>query len=220
MPDPIVPAVTPEIVEPAVVVPVVADAEDDITPPDSTAWWKFATKEEAQVWGNKLVTGRLARDRKTNLDPVVQERDTLKAEVDRLKPLELASLTDAQRRDAEFAALTAQNTELQSFKAERTRTDLVSGIATELGLSPKLVPHVVGNDEDSIRANVTSLLDALSESGSTPPPKSPPKPKSPKEIKPVGDSLESGGGGAEDEDITAENILAALDKKRNSFSLR
>lgn len=218
MPEPVAPATGPEVTT-----PVVDDAPDagEITPPESKEWWKFADKAEAEAWGNKLVTNRLTRERKTNLDPVVAERDTLKAEVEELRPLKLANQTDAERRDAEFAVITAQNLELSTFKAERVRTDLVRDIAEELDLPARFIPRIVGKTDEEIRTDITDLLNVLSEGGQNT--KQAPKSKAPKETEAKKtETLLSGGGGADEEDLSAEQIMAELDKRRgnSAFQLR
>lgn len=201
-----------------------ADAVDDIgelTPPAANDWWQFTSKEDAEAWGNKLVTNRLARVQKTKLDPVTAERDTLNAEVERLRPLEAAGQTDSQRWESEKATLVQEVSELRDYKAQNERANLVRQIAEEEGLPARFVGRVSGDDEDAIRDDIKDLLNVLSEGGSNTGKKTPPA-KSPKGSDSQGaGSMQSGGGGnaeASDADLTA-SILEDIAKDRSRGGL-
>lgn len=192
-----------------------------IVGPEAQNWWQFADKDAAEAWGNKLVTTRLTRERKNKLDPIVTERDTLRAEVDRLKPLEDATKSDIQRRDDALAARDTQIAELLQFKQSRERQDLVRGLAEEAGLPSKFVSRVTGDDEDAIREDIADLLNVLSEGGSTS--KKTPTPKAPKSSgTPNGRRVSSGGGGSDDDesdDALAASILESIRKDRGRGGL-
>lgn len=184
----------------------------EITPPAANTWWQFENQEQAESWANDLVTKRLTRERKTKLDPIVQERDTLKAELETLRPLKEATQTDAERWQDQLATLTAQNQELLSYKQETSRANLVRQIAEEVGLPASLVSHINGDDEDAIRGNATDLLNALSEGGLNPGGKKTPPLKGPKPENDGGGSFSPGGGGNSDEPSEAELIKSIKDE--------
>ncbi|WP_052585583.1 capsid assembly scaffolding protein Gp46 family protein [Mycobacteroides abscessus] len=197
----------------------------DITPPAANNWWSFESKEAATEWGNKLVTDRLARDRKNKLDPLTAERDTLKAEVERLKQFEAAGQTDAQRWEAEKATLANELQQLREFKASTDRNNLAREIAEEIGLPVRFASRITGDDEDAMRADAQELLDVLSEGGSNT--KKTPAQKAPKDTAPQGDGPrkgQSGGGGSSedsDEAMTA-SILDQIkqDRERGGLTTR
>lgn len=204
--------------------PVVISGEsEEITPPESNDWWQFASKDDATTWGNKLVTDRLTRFTKSKLDPIVTERDTLKSEVERLKPLEDATKTDIQKRDDKLAEITPELETLRKFKADTERTGVLTSIAAEEGLDPKFLALInTDGDEDEVRGKIKVLLDALSESGANTGKKTP-TPKAPKETgKPAGKPSQGGGGGNEEEsdDAMAASILEQIRKDRANGGLR
>jgi membrane protein involved in colicin uptake len=192
----------------------------DITPPESQNWWQFGAKEDAEAWANNLVTKRLSRERKANLDPIIQERDTLKAEVDRLRPLEDATKTDAERWSAERDRIAAENAELKKFKASREHADLIRKVAEEEGLPSNFIPRVQGADEDAIRDDIKDLLNVLSEGGSNTGKKTPPA-KAPKPQGASGGSVSSGGGSSTDEsdDDLSKSILEQVNQRRRNGGL-
>lgn len=195
----------------------------EITPPAANDWWKFETKEAAAEWGNKLVQDRLGRFKKSNLNPIEQERDTLKAEIEKMKPVFEASLTDNDRREAREEALKQELEELRTFRTRTERTSQINGIADEVGLDKKFLKFVtVGDDadEDAIRTNIKDLLDVLSEGGSNT--KQPPKQKAPKETDaPKGKQLQSGGGADSDDtdDALSNDIIAEIRNRRKNGGL-
>lgn len=193
----------------------------DITPPaKNDEWWKFESKDAVAEWGNKLVEKRLARHNEKVVNPLTQERDTLKAEVERLRPLDEATKTDSQRWEAEKATLNSELETLRSYKSTNERLNLVRDIAAEEGLPAAFVNRVTGDDEDAIREDVKDLLNALSEGGSTG--KVTPKQKAPKETeKPEAKKLKTGNG-SDDEDESTEDILKQLATMRgnSAFMLR
>lgn len=193
---------------------VVESDAGDITPPASNTWWQFDSQTDAEKWANDLVTKRLSRHKKTSVDPVVEERDTLKAELERLRPLEDATKTDSERFEAEKARITAENVELRAFKAESVRTELVRSIADAEGLPASFIGRVGGSDEVEIREDIQDLLNALSEGGSNTGKKKPPA-KAPKANDGAGDgSVSSGGGGNSDEPTDADLAKSILDEAK------
>jgi hypothetical protein len=198
-----------------------AGSEDISAPEASNAWWQFSSKDDAEKWANDLITKRLSRHKKSVVDPIEQERDTLRAEVERLKPLEDATKTDAERWESEKKTLLDEVTSLRAFKAEQSHREMVRSIAEELGLPAKFIPRVRGDDEDSVREDITELLNVLSEGGSTPGKKVPAS-KAPKESENGGKkSLSSGGGGSDeqsDDDLIKE-ILGQVAKDRANGGL-
>lgn len=188
-----------------------ADA-GDLTPPSANDWWTFDSKEAATEWGNKLVTDRLARMQKSKLDPLVQERDTLKAEVERLKPLEASTQTDAQRWESEKANLANELQQLRDFKASTERVNLARDIAEEIGLPARFASRISGDDEDAMRADAQELLDVLSEGGSNT--KKTPAQKAPKDPAAQGDAPRKGqsGGGGSSEDSDEAMAASILDQ--------
>lgn len=196
------------------------DTSEGLTPPENNGeWWKFSDKTTAEDYFNKQITKRLARVEKTKINPLVGERDTLRAEVDRLKPFEDATKSADERKDARIAELEQSLAPLAEYKKSNEHSNLVRQIAEEVGLPASFVSRVRGDDEDSIREDAQSLLDALSESGSNS--KQAPKPKSPQEKKQKDpENLRPGGGGeTEEDDVSA--ILEKLAKNRgNPFQLR
>ena len=189
----------------------------EVTPPEKPDWWQFNTKEDAVAWGNGLVQDRLKRDRKTHLDPITAERDTLKAEVERLKPFEEATLSDTQRREARKQTLNQELSELREFKTSILREKKIAGIAAEEGLDPKFLKFVnTAGDDDAVRESIKDLLNVLSEDGSDTK-KRAPKPKAPKDSDSSGGgTLQNGGGGGDDEsdDAVAREILEQVKKDR------
>lgn len=188
----------------------------EVTAPEADSWWQFASKADAEKWGNDLITKRLTRHTKSVVTPLEAERDTLRAEVDRLKPLEDATKTDVQRFEDRLNAVLPELESLRTFKAESTRSELVRSIAEELGIPAKFVSRIQGADEDAIRADATDLLNVLSEGGSTPGKKVPPA-KAPKEtVQPGGKTGTQGGGGSDDEsdESVIADILGQVSKDR------
>lgn len=197
----------------------------ELTPPVANNWWTFDSKEAATEWGNKLVTDRLARMQKSKLDPLVQERDTLKAEVERLKPFETSTQTDAQRWESEKENLANELQQLRDFRASTERDNLARSIAEEIGLPARFVSRISGSDEDAMRADAQELLDVLSEGGSNT--KKTPAQKAPKDPAAQGDAPrkgQSGGGGSsEDSDeAVAASILDQIkqDRARGGLTTR
>lgn len=188
------------------------DDHVEIDAPAANNWWQFADKDAAESWAKNLVTKRLSRDRKTNLEPLQQTNATLEAEVARLKPFEEAAMTDAEKRDAREAALAAEIEELRTFKAQTSRQGQVNEIATEIGLPASMVKFITGEDEAAIRESATDLLNALSEGGSNTG-KRTPTPKAPKgDAVPAGDKASSGGGGNNGEPTDEEMIALILEE--------
>lgn len=201
---------------------VIGEPAEDLAPPAANDWWQFADKDAATAWGNKLVTDRLTRFTKSKLDPIVAERDTLSAEVLRLKPLEDATKTDIQKRDDQLAQITPELETLRAFKAKTERAETVNALAAEEGLDPKFLALInTDGDEDEVRGKIKILLDALSESGANTGKKTPVA-KAPKETgKPAAKQLQSGGGGTEDEtdDALAASIIEQIRKDRKNGGL-
>lgn len=186
---------------------------EDLTPPVSKNWWNFQSQEDAQEWVNDKITKRVGRE-KSKMDAVAAERDTLKAEVERLKPLEDATKTDAQRWESEKSSITAELEELRSFRTKTERANLVREIAEDKGLPAKFVKYVVGDDADSITQSVEDVLNDLSEVG---PPKKPAqrKPKETDGDEP-GDKGSGGGGSGSDDGWSVESVLEEVRKNRGS----
>lgn len=188
----------------------------DITPPEQAAWWAFQSKEAASEWANKIVETRLARERK-KFDPIVTERDTLKSEVERLKPLEDASKTDAERWESEKKQFAEELDELRSFKSETERVNLIRGIAEEKGLPSKFIARVQGSTPEEITADIDDLVNVL-EDGK---PKKPAA-RQPKETdgdKPGDKGYSGAGGDTEGDDAVKNRILKKYRENRNSYSL-
>lgn len=171
----------------------------DLAPPAANNWWQFSDKEAAEAWANNLVTKRLQRERKTNFEPLQQSHATLEAELARLKPLAEKAMTAEEKRDAEFAQAQQEIEDLRSFKAQVERSNLVNGIAIEVGLPDHLTSFLNADaDEASIREQAKNLLNALSEGGSNTGKRKPPaKSPAPKDQGDSGngDSASGGGGG-------------------------
>jgi hypothetical protein len=205
-----------------------ADA-GDITPPAANTWWQFDSKDAAEEWANNLVTKRLSRERKTKIEPLQQSHATLEAEVQRLKPFEEAAMTDAERREARDKETQSELEALRAFKAATERNHLVTSIAEEAGLDPKFLKFVnTDGDEESVRSQITDLLNALSESGSNTGKRTPkskaPAPKDGDEN--GGGTTASGGGGGNGGDESDEALIASIleetaqIRKNGGFSVR
>lgn len=200
-------------VDPTAGTPDVAIVEvGELPGPEANSWWQFGSKEDAEKWGNDLISKRLTRHKKAVVDPIEQERDTLKAEVERLRPLDDATKTEVQRLQDQVSNLTPELESLRAFKAQTARSELVRSIADELGIPAKFVSRIQGADEDEIRADATELLNVLSEGGSTPSKKVPPA-KAPRA---KSDDTPAGGGGSDDESEEAmiADILGQVNKDR------
>lgn len=184
----------------------------------SQDWWQFGSKADAEKWGNDLVSKRLQRERKSKLDPIVQERDTLKAELERIQG---ATKTDAQRREDELKSIKDELAEHRSYRAQQERNNLVRSIADEEGLPASFLSRVRGDDEDAIRDDIKDLLNVLSEGGSNTSTKKTPTTKAPKAKSGGGDSVSSGGGSSSDvsDDALAESILKEVEAQRKNGGL-
>lgn len=191
----------------------------DITPPAANQWWQFTDQAAAESWANDLVTKRIARHKKTAVDPVVQERDTLKAEVEQLRPLREATQTDTERWESKLNAQTQQIDELLAYRSKNERDNLVRQIAGEEGLPASFLGRVSGDDEDAIREDIKSVLDALSEGGFNNTGKKTPPQKNPKPAGNGGGSVGSGGGSDSDEPDDAAQVASILEaaKKQRGF---
>ncbi|MBB5167211.1 DUF4355 domain-containing protein [Mycobacterium sp. AZCC_0083] len=194
--------------------PEVTDGGDgsELTPPAANNWWQFGTKEDAESWANNLVTKRLSRDRKANLEPLQQTNATLEAEVARLKPLAERAMSEDEKRDANLAAAQQELEELRNFKAQAARKELVNGIAEEVGLPAHLTAFLTDGDADSIREQATNLLNALSEGGSNTgkrvPPSKAPAPTAGDEN--GGGTTASSGGGGNGSEPSDEELIAQI----------
>lgn len=195
-----------------------ADDEGVSAPAASNDWWQFGSKADAETWANDLVSKRLSRHKKTTVDPIAAERDKLKAEVEELRPLREATQTDSERWESKFNAQAEELNSLRESHSKSERDNQVRTIADEMGLPSSFLSRVSGSDEDSIREDIKSVLDALSEGGfntgkKTPAPKNPvPKGKS------GGGSVGSGGGSDSDEpddDSLSKSIIEAASKNRS-----
>lgn len=192
-----------------------ADAKGDNSTPEPKANWKnFDSKEAFDEFVSNVVEKRLARERK-KFDPLVAERDTLKAEVEELRPLKKANETDAERWEKEKASFTEELETLRTFKSKAERNDLVREIADEKGLPPRLVKWVAGDDSDSITQSVDDLLNDLSEVGQSPKKPAQRKPKETDGDQP-GDKGFSGGGSGEDDDFSVEKLLSKVREHRGA----
>lgn len=201
-------------------------ADDAISAPQaSNNWWQFESKDDAEKWANDLITKRLSRHKKSVVDPIEQERDTLRAELEQLRPLKEATQTDTERWEAKLQAATAELDSLRQFKAETTHREMVRNIAEELGLPAKFISRVRGDDEDAIREDITDLLNVLSEGGSTPGKKTP-TPKAPKAPEDEGKKSGTPGGGGDDSAKTDEDLIkeilgqAAKDRANGGLTTR
>lgn len=187
--------------------------DGEVTEPETGGWWSFKSKDDAAKWANEIVEKRLARERK-KIDPIIQEHATLKSEVEELRPLRDASLTDAQRWEAEKATIKSELEELRSFKTTAERANLVREIADDKGLPAKFLSRVRGDDADSITADIEELLNVLEDG----------KPqKKPGQRKPVetdgdkpGTKGFSGGGSEGDGDFSVDAILKKVRENRGS----
>lgn len=194
----------------------------DLSGPAANTWWQFPDQSAAEKWANDLVTKRLSRERKTKLDPVLQERDTLKAELDQLRPLKEATQTDAERWESKFQQVNSELEQLRSYRSQQERSNLVRQIADEVGLPASFHSRIRGDDEDSIREDAQDLLNVLSEGGSNTGTKKAPPQKAPKPESKGGGSVSSGGGGKADEpsdDELAKDIISAVSKQRRTGGL-
>lgn len=194
------------------------DSGGDISPPDNNGWWKFQSKDEAVEWANDKIQKRLARE-KSKYDPIVQAHDILKTEVESLRPLKTANQTDTERWESERASLTSELEQLRSFQSKAQRENLVREIADEKGLPTRFVSRVHGDDAESITADIDELLNVLGDGKATRQPASR-QPKSADKTPAKG----QGGGGSDDEHVSADAILKRLSEKhggrgRNPFTL-
>lgn len=191
------------------------DSNDALEAPSAQNWWQFETKDAAETWANNVITKRLARERKTNLEPLQQSHATLEAEVARLKPFEEAAMTETEKRDAREAAANQELEALRTFKAQTERQALVNGIVSEVGLPANLVPFLsTEGSEDQIREQATNLLNALSEGGSNTQ-KRTPKSKTPAPVSQDengGGSTAAGGGGGNNEDSDDAMLARIMEK--------
>ncbi len=131
-------------------------------------------------------------------------------------------MTDAEKRDARETAKDQQIAELLAFKQNTERETMIRNLADEVGLDAKFLKFVVTDgDEDTVRTNMSDLLDALSESGTHT--KQAPKPKAPRESdKDEANFLRPGGGGPDDDDsddAIAASILEEIRKDRKNGGL-
>lgn len=188
----------------------------DVTPPAANEWWKFESKDAAEAWTNDLITKRLARQKKTQIDPLVQERDTLSAEVEQLRPLREATQTDSERWESKFNAQAEEITKLRDYQAQNERNNLVRNIADEMGLPASFLGRVSGADEDAIREDIQSVLDALSEGGFNSTGKVTPPQKNPKPAGNGGGSVGSGGGSNQDEPSDDDVVASILEGAKKS----
>jgi hypothetical protein len=195
------------------------ETDGEITPPETENWWQFASKDQAEAWANNLVSKRITRHKKTHVDPIAAERDTLKAEVDRLKPFEAATQTETERLQAERKSEATELAALREFKAQTEHANLVRSIALEIGLPEAFIPRVTGSTEDEIREDATDLLNALSEGGSNT--KKVPPSKAPKDAdKTENKNLSNGGGGdGESDDDLIKDILGQVAQDRKNGGL-
>ncbi|ATN93979.1 head scaffolding protein [Mycobacterium phage Kumao] len=171
------------------------------------AWWQFSSKEDAEDWANQIVTKRLARERK-KYERIEQEHATLKSEVEELRPLREATLTDTQRWEEKFKAQEQELLALREFKASRERDDLVREIAREKGLSDRYLSRVRGDDADEIAADIDDLLNVLSEDGRTTTKQL--KSPAPKERKSESRKLFQGGGHEDEDDYDPKKIAESI----------
>lgn len=184
-----------------------ADADNgDITPPEAKKWWKFNDQDDAVAWVNEKVQKRLARE-KSKYDPIVSERDTLKARVAELEPFEKASQTDTQRFESERTFLTTELEELRSFRKDQERNNLVRELADDKGLPTRFISRVHGDDAESITADIDELLAVINDG----------KPTKPASRKPVDPEEEPGskgyGGGGSKTDTDDKAVVANVIKK-------
>lgn len=184
----------------------------DVSRQDNSAWWRDASKEDITSFVNDKVQKRLARE-KAKYDPLVQEHAKLKAEVERLKPLEDANKTDLQRWEDERANLAKELEEHRAFRAQQERNNLVREIADEKGLPTRFINRVQGDDADSITADIDDLLTVLNDGKPTKPASR--KPVDPDE-KPGGKGY--GGGGSKsdtDDKAVVDNVIKKFREQRN-----
>lgn len=192
--------------------------DGEATTPETGGWWSFKSKEEFQAKADEIVEKRLARERR-KFDPIVQEHATLKSEVEELRPLRDASLTDSQRWEAEKAAIQSELEELRSFKTTADRDNLIREIAQDKGLPEKLTRWVSGNDMDSITQSVEELLNDLSEVGQSKKPTTQRKPVELDADKPGSKGYSGGGSDGDEAGALEARILENFRANRNSFSL-
>lgn len=185
------------------------EAGDITPPPASNTWWQFGSQADAEAWSNDLVTKRLARQKKSQLDPVVQERDTLRAQVQELLPLKEATQTDTERWESKFNAQAEELNGLREFRSKSERDSLVRKIADEEGLPASFLARVSGADEDEIRDDVKSVLNALSEGGFNPGKKTPAT-KNPKPAGSAGGAAVGSGGGSDPEELDDDALTKSI----------
>lgn len=191
------------------------DDDGDFAAPESKNWWQFDSKDDAVEWINDKVQKRLGRE-KNKFNDVLAERDTLKAEVEELRPLKQATQTDAERWEAEKANLAKELEELRSFKSQAERTNLIREIAEDKGLPARFVNRVQGSTPEEITADIEDLLNVL-EDGK-------PKKPAPQKPKPADEKAPTrghGGGGSDDDSdsATTSRIIKKYRESRNTFSL-
>lgn len=191
--------------------------ETDLTPPAKKSWWQFESQEEAQEWANDKIQKRLARE-KSKFDPIVNERDTLKARVAELEPLEDSKKTDTQRWETERETLNKELEDLRAFQKQTQRDNLVREIAEDKGLPAKFFTRVRGDDSDAITADIEDLLNVINDG----------KPTKPASRKPIEQDEKTtskayGGGGSKDETddkAIVQNVVKKARENRNRTFVR
>lgn len=179
------------------------DKDDDDDDEDGPV--TFASRTEFVNEVNRIVKGRLERkDRK--YAPIVQERDTLKAEVEQLRPLVEGKQTDDEKRTARETQLAKRLEELEAYQKTTQRNELVRRVAKDKGLPDEFIARVQGDDEDAITADVEDLVALL--------PKAPKvtkatKPDSPDDGK-GGKGSGGGQGGDHDEKIDPRELANSI----------
>lgn len=192
------------------------DEESDTSGPSAKEWWNFETKDAAVEWMNDKIQKRLSRE-KSKYDPIVNERDTLKAEVDRLRPLEDATKTDSQRWESERENLTKELDQLRQFQRKAERDNLVREIAEDKGLPTRFLARIQGEDAESITADIEDFLNVYNDG-------KPPKPASRKPVETEDKPARGyGGGGSKDETDDKEivqNVVKLAREQRNHTYVR
>ncbi|OQW34503.1 MAG: hypothetical protein A4E20_10815 [Nitrospira sp. SG-bin2] len=145
-----------------------ADDSEDNSGPASKAWWQFPDKDAAVEWMNDKVQKRLARE-KSKYDPIVSEHAILKKRVADLEPFEQAQKTDTQRWEDERNALKAELERLQSFEKKTQRDNLVREIAEDKGLPARFYSRIQGEDADTITADIEDFLNVYNDGKTTKP---------------------------------------------------
>ncbi|AJD82101.1 scaffolding protein [Mycobacterium phage Azrael100] len=122
----------------------------------------FESKADLVKYVNGIVKTRVARESR-KYAPVVQERDTLKSELEKLRAQSPESKDSTTQPDPRVDELQKQLNELLEYRKTTERNELVRRVAKDKGLPEEFIPHVniVGDDEDDIASSIEDFVSLL-----------------------------------------------------------